>query len=754
MLLIVALVAVLGYGGWEFYQYRESKSTTGTLAKDNPKQKKQAQKPQESGTSQGAESTAPKEQETQKGSLSVDSPSVTLCGVTVEAIPEMLKNGSQTVTVSRLENSVDENGNRCENYELDMNSHKRFEMPVEVSFPCKVSPNIDVVVKHYDAEMKEWMPLVSFVDETRQTVSAYFGSFSPVQVSYLPIGVNPKIYWVDTPDEEMPFVKEIKVSPNYWRILQRINPALYSDEVNKFVDDPNNYAIDVPKLDPKMNQKAAYEAFVESSTLWTFCDPLINLGIESLPEASQSRVVNFMIDNSSNLGNAMNAIPFVIMAAQLAYDLHNLAEENSEEAFNTTAMNLYKGLIGSSGTIYSLVSGFSHLGFSLAFFGVALFGMELDYFIDAAKAEQAANVEAVFNAYYRDVQPFDALHWYKVFENAYWKNQGKADKAMVEVKEAVDDYCTKFWRDVYNENNDDILFATTSAGYKKVFFNATEAQKRALAEQQKIKVWKLIETKSMKYIQRFMTERLQSNTLVQLTKVVRDYNKELIFEIMETFGDEEEDVKAKYCGHTICLGIDGQPFKDWHVNIPDSDEYYAGWTVDFHCSVYGYMLMGMPNQVLIYKNEEDFKSGKKPVETKNFNPNMRGGATEIQLHNSFKVKDAVFFGVTLPIPDFGEYTEYETEFNSFKEEVTTIRIDGMSYELYKKYCELLEGLSGWEVIKDENCARFPSDYNSLSKVRFTGSYSTLPRICVQYYSDKGCKVSGKPHFCMFVFRTF
>ena len=122
--------------------------------------------------------------------------------------------------------------------------------------------------------------------------------------------------------------------------------------------------------------------------------------------------------------------------------------------------------------------------------------------------------------------------------------------------------------------------------------------------------------------------------------------------------------------------------------------------------------------------------------------------------SKIKVKDEEFFGVTLPIPDFGKYTEYETESNSFNDEVTTIRIDGISYEQYKEYCKLLEGLSGWEADKDENCAHFPSDYNSVPKVRFTGTYGSLPHISVQYFSDRGSKAKGKPNFCMLVFRTF
>ena len=126
-------------------------------------------------------------------------------------------------------------------------------------------------------------------------------------------------------------------------------------------------------------------------------------------------------------------------------------------------------------------------------------------------------------------------------------------------------------------------------------------------------------------------------------------------------------------------------------------------------------------------------------------------------NGKFKTKDNTFFGVTLPIPDIGTVTEFNTEVNGWGEEVTTIRIDGMSYEQYIEYCKILEALPGWEVYEGsfpEDVAHFPEDYNSKSMVEFTGNYKSLPHIAVKYLSDKACEKNGYPHFCMFVFRNF
>ena len=563
----------------------------------------------------------------ESASVNLDAPAVTLCGVTVDVDELMLKDGSRNVSVSVLEDGTDRDGSRYESYELSMDGSEDFYVPVEVTFPCKVSSDTDVVVEHYvDGS---WMPLISYVDKQAGTVTAYFGSFSPARVSYRPVGVNPSLFYVET-DEENPYYQTVEVRSNYWNILQRTNPAEYSDEVTRYIDDPENYAVEVPKLDPNMDLKAAYEGFTKANTLWVFCDPLINIGMEGLPMASQSRVINFLSDHASDLGNAMSLIPILTMTAQVAYDMRDM----DLKQIDTAGINLYKNLINSSGTIYSMVTGYSHIGFTLAFFGVALFGMELDYFVDAAKAEQAENVKAVFEAYYNEIEFFDSDHWFQVFYDAYWKTDGNPDAAMAVVKTAVDDYCGKFWNEVYDETNEDILFAADAAGYKNVFFNASDELKASLTEQQKAKVWQLIETKSMKKIQRFLLEQLQINTLKELAKIAEPYNRTLHFQITETVNLESTDV-AKYKGCTVAFGSDGVPVPGWYQSIPDSEEYDDGWSTDFDCTMYGYLNMGMPNQVLVYASEEDFANGAAPISTKDFTPQMTGNrSTEIELGSS------------------------------------------------------------------------------------------------------------------------
>lgn len=159
----------------------------------------------------------------------------------------------------------------------------------------------------------------------------------------------------------------------------------------------------------------------------------------------------------------------------------------------------------------------------------------------------------------------------------------------------------------------------------------------------------------------------------------------------------------------------------------------------------------------IYKNGLPVKNGSEPSSEPE--PTSTGKTNDSGKDNtqsgSIKTKNETFFGVTLPVPNVGKVTVNETETNSFGDEVTTIRIDGMSYAQYIEYCKILEALPGWEIDDDDDVAHFPSDYNSVSsKVRFTGSYKSLPHIAVHYYTDANCKSTGYPHFCMFVYKTF
>ena len=165
---------------------------------------------------------------TEEGSVSAESPIITLCGVTVDVDTLMLKSGKRDISVSVYESGTDDDGARYEAYELNMGVHEDFYVPVALTFPCRVDSDTDVVVEHYADN--EWVPAFSFVNEKKGTVTAYFGSFSPARVSYRPVGKNPSLYKVVV-DDANPYMMTLAVVSNYLNILQRTNPSEYADEV-------------------------------------------------------------------------------------------------------------------------------------------------------------------------------------------------------------------------------------------------------------------------------------------------------------------------------------------------------------------------------------------------------------------------------------------------------------------------------------------------------------------------------------------
>lgn len=119
----------------------------------------------------------------------------------------------------------------------------------------------------------------------------------------------------------------------------------------------------------------------------------------------------------------------------------------------------------------------------------------------------------------------------------------------------------------------------------------------------------------------------------------KDNDPQITIGIQESVIGTEESGSAKYAGRTICIGSKGKPYKGWHRNIPDVDTIWDyGWRVEFPdddsvCYLSRYKEMGMPNQVLIYANEADFKKGKKPIETVDFVVDTTGVTTEVELND-------------------------------------------------------------------------------------------------------------------------
>ena len=100
---------------------------------------------------------------------------------------------------------------------------------------------------------------------------------------------------------------------------------------------------------------------------------------------------------------------------------------------------------------------------------------------------------------------------------------------------------------------------------------------------------------------------------------------------------------AKYAGHTICLGVNGKPYKDWYRTIPDEDWVHdLGWSTEYpdkdvDIKLSQYEEIGRPNQVLVYASESDFLSGKQPVETVVFVVDTMNRYTKVELNQESQI---------------------------------------------------------------------------------------------------------------------
>lgn len=128
--------------------------------------------------------------------------------------------------------------------------------------------------------------------------------------------------------------------------------------------------------------------------------------------------------------------------------------------------------------------------------------------------------------------------------------------------------------------------------------------------------------------------------------------------------------------------------------------------------------------------EKTDKIGKTPKTDTPAEKSQKGMGT-----GKVKVKEAEFFGVTLPIPAIGTVTENKTDPKGNGNEVITIRIDGISYQDYIEYCKQLESIDGWKSLRSK-AASLPEDYNSSgTMVSFTGFYRSPLYVNVHYLSD-------------------
>ncbi len=542
-----------------------------------------------------------KEVQSDSAVVSSDNPVSEVCELVIDAGEMNLSDGEQTVSVIQYEDVTLADGAVETEYDIAIGEHRDFYEPVKIEFPYDASDE-SVGILHYDEEFGEWIPMMTMESEDGN-VCALFGSLSPIKVvtgSY-----NNSLFYVENAGTKD---AEVKIAANYWSLLKKYDKSLLKAESDKMLKDPSGYCLDFPVLSEDMDVDAVNSAFSSANNIWTFAGPAIEGAMGTLPEMSKNKYVQFMIDAQGPLSEAMNAMPFIMMAAQVGIDTYKDGTLYSE----TAALNGYKNLCTNAGSVYSMVTGYGNFGFTLTFLGVAIFSMELDAVVDAAKAEQTDNIEKVFNSYYENLAPFSKQYWYDVFYDAYWNSGSDSDKAMRTLLDAIDAHVNKFWDDIYADGNDELIFATAEAGYKNIFFNATEEQKRELSNSLKLDLQKRIQKETMPMVSGFLLEQMQKKTYERLGKMLLNYNDNMTFVISEEVDPESTDL-LKYDGCTLCFGRNGLPIEGWSIEVPEYDDDETSWSENFSCTVYGYLNAGLPYELYVYKDYESMENCDEPL---------------------------------------------------------------------------------------------------------------------------------------------
>ena len=556
---------------------------------------------------------------------------VTVCGVTVSADEENLAS-DETVSVTDYGTKSDE-GEETHRFNITMGEHRQFDVPVAVSIPVNLSDDEDITVLHHIEETDEWVPVASQYDEESGTVTAYFSSFCEIETKKKKKNLNEQLYYIENSTnrygEASTQTATMEVSKYYWSVLKNLDSKNLSDDAIKFVADPSLYAQDFEKYRDsfKRDESAALDS---TNVAFTVLGPILD--ITSQIPASMGSV---KFDYAEPMGNALGWVTLTLASFQTLRDFRDAGGDWN--AIPAPATNAYKNLFSGSGTLYSYLSGYGSMGFSIAFVGVTLVAFELDNTVENAKLAMSARTADVFNAYFTEVAPFDKNEWYRAFKDAYYKSNNDPNLAMSKISDKINRTVEGFWTDIYNEENLDVLVSATEADTQNLFtknniyfYNVTEEEKAVLNAQMKQELWKKFKKETMPLVDRFLVEKLQENVYAKLREYTDPFNNYMSFNIMETVPEadeaDEDDPVAKYAGCTLCLGHGDEPVKGWDPEtIPE--DMTDGWQIEYSCTVLGYIEEKCPDTLLVYESEDDIYSGKAPIYSRSFTADITGKET-------------------------------------------------------------------------------------------------------------------------------
>ena len=171
------------------------------------------------------------------GTITADSPAVTLCGVTLNADCLNLGSEALSATVADHGETADKNGGPLHQYSISLGDRHQYDDPVALTFPSE-HPEQDIVL-HYDDTLEMWMPMITAADPEAKTLTACTSSFSDFAVGTIDNG------FIRIADPGTPNAHPELCTGLYQKLMEVSNPVL-EQTMEQFKPDPKNYRLDMP----------------------------------------------------------------------------------------------------------------------------------------------------------------------------------------------------------------------------------------------------------------------------------------------------------------------------------------------------------------------------------------------------------------------------------------------------------------------------------------------------------------------------
>ena len=673
----------------------------------------------------GTEASAPsgKTEETE-AVLSPERTSVTTeDGITVD-VGEYVLDGEAVLSVSRLESEDHpKDGYRIDVYDIQLGDLHELGDFITIRFPYDTSyceagqdPAKCVGAKYKNEKTGEWEDVLFEVDPGKQELVIYTDHLSCFGIFYV---------------------------SNEGRRNAEITDIL-SDGLYMSKEQTMAFASRIAADDSSVKKDLSDYAEKVSETMFDWADRLDNainvatLGGVDVPEWLSTEIP----ETNQTLFSALGYIATATNLMKLA-----LKDASGKSVTDGEVLNLIRDVASKVTTYWA--GKFTSLGaeaLSVGMAGVLIIDKMLTAFAEEAQATRLEDIQYVYHHYN---EGFSAPWAHKLMTPKDWrekvievieKHPDDPETAISALEAGFRKYASEFFA-LTGDQMAEVAAAVPNVTVKRIP-NFTDEEKAQMIGEYVAYLKDKVMPAVLKSVQSYMVKKSEQAELAAMNSIKDFYNTKITIKMEE---DLPENGKSQYVGYKLRFAPlkEGADKTSWSGKWPESGGITTSTTL------IGLMSAGFPHTVEFFASDANMDKDK-PEFTVPFVISIPMITVKLGGASTVKDWDGNFAGTALPGPmTAGKITEW-----TVKSDSVTIRVDGMTYQEYIAYCRTLEALDGWKVYEGdypEDTAHFPADYNDRAKVYFTGSYGTLPRISVQYYSDKTCEGNGLPHFCMFVF---